>query len=161
MKHPSAWTEAWPRRAEQPDDFKFRLIGFASWAVWLVFLAYPVGDFLAGRLHGARAVLAAAGLAVFVGLYLAVMWPLVRPAAPSAAAERRRLVLLGVFAAVAIVLAYGLGKSWVGAFIYLGVACGAALPPRRAGPPRCERTGIRSGVGRPRRGVQHGLPTPS
>src|SRR2546421_907721 len=132
--YPTAWSESWDGRRGQPDDPRYRLVALASWTVWLVFLAYQIGDLLGAKLHGVRAVLAATGLVVFVALYVALMWPLARRADPSAAGERRRLVLLGVFAAVAIGLAYGIGKSWVGAFIYLGVACGATLPPRRAVP---------------------------
>ncbi|MBJ7609045.1 MAG: hypothetical protein JF887_06395 [Candidatus Dormibacteraeota bacterium] len=51
------------------------VLGRGMWAaVWLAFLAYPIGDILSGRYSTTKAALAWAALAVFVVLYLRTIW---------------------------------------------------------------------------------------
>jgi two-component system sensor histidine kinase DesK len=99
-------------------------------AVWLAFLAYPIGDILS-RHHSATWVVAAwVSLAVFVGLYLRTMWLAVGtdlrgPVTPPLA----WLVALNL-ATFAMVV--GFGSAWAGLLIYLGVATGLTLSGRAA-----------------------------
>jgi hypothetical protein len=48
-----------------------RVTGFS---VWLVFLLYPIGDLVHGRIRGFEAAAAWAGLCLFVGLYELIVW---------------------------------------------------------------------------------------
>ncbi|WJV51245.1 sensor histidine kinase [Streptomyces flavofungini] len=96
--------------------------------IWLVFLAGPVKDLIDGG-HGVTAtVLGSLGLTAFVGCYLTLVfryttrireWGVV-------------YVTLAALAVLAVVLAVGMGTSWLGLFVYVAVAAGAVLPMRRA-----------------------------
>ena len=104
----------------------------AFWfSVWLAFLAYPASDVVGGRLHGGKAVLAVASLAVFVVLFEVIIWRV-----PWGSARPVRdpgsLGLLAVFAALTAAMAFGFGSSWIGTFIYLSVLLATVLPVRPA-----------------------------
>jgi two-component system sensor histidine kinase DesK len=97
-------------------------------AVWLVFLSSPVDDLVGGRHTTGATVAGALGLAVFVGVYLTLVYRnMGRPFAP-----RVVLGLGGVLGVLACALAYTLGSAWLGLFVYLSVAWGATLPLRAA-----------------------------
>ncbi|HEY2665269.1 MAG TPA: sensor histidine kinase [Actinomycetota bacterium] len=103
-----------------------RVTGFS---VWLVFLLYPIGDLVHGRIRGVRAAIAWAGLALFVALYELIVWqfPWSQPSI------RRRLTgLLAAFAALTVGLVFAFGADWIGLLIYLSVATGAVLAPRHS-----------------------------
>ena len=104
----------------------------AFWfTVWLAFLAYPAGDIVHHRIHGAGAAAAAAGLVAFVALYEVIVWR-VPWGSPLPATDPVTLGLLAVFAALTAALAFGFGPSWIGNFIYLSVLLASALPLRPA-----------------------------
>ena len=108
----------------------WRWLRVAGYSVWLVFLVYPVSDLVRGRIRGPGAAIAGAGLCLFVGLYELVLWqfPWGRPSIP-----RRGLTgLLAALAALTIGLVFAFGASWIGLLIYLSVATGALLAPRRS-----------------------------
>ncbi|MFF5028861.1 sensor histidine kinase [Streptomyces collinus] len=113
----------WPPRNRREMGVKVLWIG-----VWLVFLRSPIED-LVGGAHGTWATAAgAAGLAAFVGSYLALVFRNIgRPFTP-----RLVISLLAVLGVLAPLLSYTLGGAWLGLFIYLAVACGATLPLRAA-----------------------------
>jgi hypothetical protein len=95
------------------------------WAIWLIFLANPIGDILADRYIGGLAVAAWLSLAIFVGLYLATGRNAFRPYAE---AERtRRLWPYVSLMAFTLLSAPVFGPSWAELTIYLGVATGASL----------------------------------
>ncbi|MGH2718953.1 MAG: sensor histidine kinase [Actinomycetota bacterium] len=104
--------------------------GLAWFSVWLVFLAYPIGDLVSGRIHGWPAVGAVLGLAAFIGLYEAVVWRL--PWGTEPTPDPATLVLVGAFAVLTLGLVVGFGVNWIGCLIYVSVLLGAALPMRRA-----------------------------
>ena len=91
----------------------------------LVFLLFPLADLLSGRLSGGSAVVAAAGLTAFAGLYLRLFWIL-----PWVTSGRRAegAALLGSLAALAIGLSIAFGDEWLGLLVYLSVAVALALP---------------------------------
>jgi two-component system, NarL family, sensor histidine kinase DesK len=95
------------------------------WGAWLVFLAYPVSDIVAGRFVGPAAPLAGIALAVFVGLYLLTGWT----AFGVGARSPRGLDLIPYLALMAFTLAVIIisGGRWGELTIYLGVATGWAL----------------------------------
>ncbi|MFF7235678.1 histidine kinase [Streptomyces collinus] len=113
----------WPPRTRREVGVKVLWIG-----VWLVFLKSPIED-LAGGAHGTWATAAGtAGLAAFVGSYLALVFRNIgRPFTPGLV-----ISLLAVLGVLAPLLSYTLGGAWLGLFIYLSVACGATLPLRAA-----------------------------
>ncbi|MEU0742161.1 histidine kinase [Streptomyces sp. NPDC006134] len=112
-----------PPRNRREATVKLLWIG-----VWLVFLGSPVGDLVKGG-HGTRATVAATlGLAAFVGVYL----PLLARNTSRPFPRRVVAVLLTVLTVLACALAGTLGSAWLGLFVYLSVACGAALPLRAA-----------------------------
>ncbi len=110
------------------SDPKGRLLCMAT---ALVFLAFPVGDLLSGRLSGGSEVVAAAGLAAFAALYLRLFWIL-----PSTSTDRRTegsLLLLSL-AGLAVGLSIAFGDEWLGLLVYLAIAVGLVLPARLALP---------------------------
>ncbi|UFR07379.1 histidine kinase [Streptomyces sp. Go40/10] len=113
----------WPPRNRRELLVKTLWIG-----VWLVFLSSPVEDLVGGGHSTGATVAGAAGLTVFVGVYLTLVFRnMGRPFAP-----RVVLTLGGVLGVLAPVLAYTLGGAWLGLFVYLSVAWGATLPLRAA-----------------------------
>jgi two-component system, NarL family, sensor histidine kinase DesK len=95
----------------------------------LVFLVFPLGDLLSGRLSPGSEMVAAAGLAAFAALYLRLFWIL-----PSIATERRGegSGLLAAIAGLAVALSIAFGDEWLGLIVYLSVALALALPARFA-----------------------------
>ncbi|KUN02582.1 histidine kinase [Streptomyces yokosukanensis] len=128
-----------PRTGEEPPETQVRIgqaprnwreaMVKALWiGVWLIFLNSPIKDLTSGT-HTTGAVVAGAlGLAAFVGTYLTLVFrQMGRPFTP-----RVVVSMLSVLVVLAPVLAYSLGGSWLGLFVYVSVACGATLPPRVA-----------------------------
>ncbi|MFJ5529918.1 sensor histidine kinase [Streptomyces sp. NPDC093261] len=96
--------------------------------VWLVFLSAPVRDLAAGHHTTAGTVGGWLGLAVFVGVYLTLVFRNMGTPLP-----RRLVVALVVsLALLATLLCFTLGPSWLGLYCYVSVACGATLPLRAA-----------------------------
>jgi two-component system sensor histidine kinase DesK len=108
------------------SDPKSRLLCFAT---ALVFLAFPLGDLLSGRLSRGSEVVAAAGLAAFAVVFLRLFWIL-----PWIATDRRAegSALLGALAGLAIGLSIAFGDEWLGLLVYLTIALALALPTRFA-----------------------------
>ncbi|MEW1773905.1 histidine kinase [Streptomyces sp. NPDC086777] len=95
---------------------------------WLVFLASPVGDLAAGHHTTGVTVAGWAGLAAFAGIYLAIVFrQMGRP-------FRGGIVTAAVAVqwVLAVVLAFSLGSSWLGLFVYVSVMCGVTFPLRVA-----------------------------
>ncbi|MBV9100170.1 MAG: sensor histidine kinase [Candidatus Dormibacteraeota bacterium] len=102
---------------------RLRLVWFA---VWLLFLIYPVTDIVNNHYAAWRAALAAIWLAAFVFVYLRTMWTALNrdPRRP----QLRSAVGLAVLYAMTIPITVIFGGNWVGGIIYLAVATGAVLP---------------------------------
>ncbi|MDN3265316.1 histidine kinase [Streptomyces sp. CSDS2] len=111
----------------RPPTSRRELLAKSLWiGVWLVFLSSPVEDLALGDHSTAATVAGSCGLAVFVGVYLAMVFRNIgRPFS-----RRVVLGLAGVLGILAPVLAYTLGRAWLGLFVYLAVAYGATLPLR-------------------------------
>ncbi|MEU2434803.1 histidine kinase [Streptomyces rubradiris] len=111
----------------RPPTTRRELLAKSLWiGVWLVFLSSPVEDLARGGHSTAATAAGSCGLAVFVGIYLAMVFRTIgRPFS-------RGVVfgLGGVLGILAPVLAYTLGSAWLGLFVYLAVAYGATLPLR-------------------------------
>lgn len=128
-----------PRTGEEPPETQVRIgqaprnwreaMVKALWiGVWLIFLNSPIKDLTSGTHTTGAAVAGALGLAAFVGTYLTLVFrQMGRPFTP-----RVVVSMLSVLVVLAPVLAYSLGGSWLGLFVYVSVACGATLPPRVA-----------------------------
>ncbi|MER5432984.1 histidine kinase [Streptomyces sp. NPDC002588] len=97
--------------------------------VWLVFLSSPVHDLLSGH-HGTAGTVAGwLGLAVFVAVYLSLLF---RDMGATPFPSWLVGALIGSMAVLAVVLVLTLGSSWLGLFCYVSVACGITLPLRLA-----------------------------
>ncbi|HEX6539227.1 MAG TPA: sensor histidine kinase [Candidatus Dormibacteraeota bacterium] len=107
------------------------LVGRFWIAVWLLFLVYPISDIVSNHYPAWKVGVAIAWLCVFVVLYLRTMWAALSH--PNEV-DRSALRTLVVLAAITIPIAVTFGGNWVGGFIYLSVAGGTVLPPRRAYP---------------------------
>ncbi|MFE9446968.1 sensor histidine kinase [Streptomyces sp. NPDC006739] len=95
---------------------------------WLVFLGSPVDDLVSGHHTTSTTVAGWVGLVAFVGTYLAVVFrSMGRPFS-----GRLLAALVAVLWVLAVVLAFGLGSSWLGLFVYVSVTCGVTLPLRAA-----------------------------
>ena len=96
--------------------------------VWLVFLSSPIHDLLSGHHTTAGTVGGWLGLAVFVGVYLTLVFRnMGTPLAP-----RFVIILVAFLGVLATLLCLTLGPSWFGLYCYVSVACGATLPLRAA-----------------------------
>jgi two-component system sensor histidine kinase DesK len=102
----------------------------AAFSVWLVFLAYPIGDLVHHRIRGPEAAVAWAGVVVFVALYELVLWRF--PWSQRLPPARGLAPVLVALSALTLVLVFAFGANWIGLLIYLSVANGAVLPPRRS-----------------------------
>ena len=110
----------------------------------LLFLAYPLSALLASDPSPARLALALCGTAVFVGVFLWLLWSRepFRALAPEASEIRKRRAAIAFLAAVALVLTIAFGDAaWLALFVHAGVAAGLMLtgkdaPAAVAGPRR-------------------------
>ncbi|WP_237405388.1 sensor histidine kinase [Actinacidiphila reveromycinica] len=133
--------EAWPqwrREVEEadtspmgrpPETRRQALIKLMWIGVWLAYLGSPVGDLVDGGHPAAVVVPAALGLAAFVGAYLVLA--LFRTSDPEPPAPWVHATLVGL-AALSLTLSLTLGKDWLVLYVYVSVACGAALPGRHS-----------------------------
>ncbi|MGW2687093.1 sensor histidine kinase [Streptomyces sp. NPDC001414] len=116
-------------RIGQPPRSRGEAVRKMVWVLpWLIYLASPAQDLAAGHHGGAATAAGWAGLAAFVGIYLAVVFrSMGRP-------FRGWIVdaAIAVEGALAIALAFGLGGSWFGLFVYVSVMCGVTFPLRIA-----------------------------
>ncbi|WP_460073546.1 sensor histidine kinase [Streptomyces sp. YKOK-I1] len=102
----------------------------ALWiGVWLVFLSSPVHDLVSGAHTTAGTVAGWAGLAVFVAVYLSLLF---RDMGATPYPSKVVHGLIGAMAVLAVVLSLTLGSAWLGLFCYVSVASGIALPLRMA-----------------------------
>ncbi|MFG2459188.1 sensor histidine kinase [Streptomyces sp. NPDC048523] len=116
-------------RIGQPPRNRAEVIRKLVWIVpWLVFLGSPVRDLASGHHTGSATAAGWAGLTVFTGTYLALVFRNMGRAFPG----RIVCALVGVLWLLAIVLTLSLGGSWLGLFVYVSVACGVTFPLRAA-----------------------------
>ena len=106
----------------------------AGWlfsAIWLIYLAEPLGDLFDGRHGGLKIGLTLGAVALFCLTYvwLAVLsdsdWDALPP---DRLGDPRKLLLLGLLAAIAFTLPLTTDDAWVVLWIYVSSACGVALP---------------------------------
>ncbi|SES46215.1 two-component system, NarL family, sensor histidine kinase DesK [Streptomyces sp. yr375] len=97
--------------------------------VWLVFLSSPVQDLISGDHSIGGTVAGWLGLAVFVALYLSLLF---RNMGERPYPTKLIGVLIGSMAVLATVLGLTLGSAWLGLYCYVSVACGMVLPLRWA-----------------------------
>ncbi|RMB87948.1 sensor histidine kinase [Streptomyces shenzhenensis] len=118
----------WLRRGQSLRDRRGLLVKLLWIGVWLVFLGSPSQDLVHSGHTTGGTVAGALGLVCFVGVYLVLLFRTMGRPCP----VRVVAVLLAVLGVLAPVLALTLGGPWLGLFVYLSVACGAALPLRVA-----------------------------
>ncbi|MFI5823247.1 sensor histidine kinase [Streptomyces rishiriensis] len=97
--------------------------------VWLVFLSSPVHDLVSGNHTTGATVAGWLGLALFVAVYLALLF---RNMGDAPFVSTLVGVLIGSMAVLATVLVLTMGSAWLGLYCYVSVACGSALPMRTA-----------------------------
>ncbi|MDX3078126.1 sensor histidine kinase [Streptomyces sp. MI02-7b] len=111
-----------------PENRRQALVKLIWIAMWMLYLGSPVSDLADGG-HGLLAtVLGWTGLAVYVTLYLGLVFRRTN-------AERQPpwvYGVLGLLGALALVLGLTLGSAFLVLFVYLSVGCGAVLPGRQA-----------------------------
>ncbi|MFJ9099898.1 sensor histidine kinase [Streptomyces sp. NPDC102405] len=116
-------------RIGRPPRNRGEVIRKLVWIVpWLVFLSSPVRDLASGHHTGSATAAGWAGLTVFTGTYLALVFRNMGRAFPG----RMVCALVGVLWLLAVVLTLSLGGSWLGLFVYVSVACGVTFPLRAA-----------------------------
>ncbi|WP_435125793.1 sensor histidine kinase [Actinacidiphila sp. bgisy144] len=97
--------------------------------IWLAYLGSPVGDLAGGGHPPAVTALAALGLLAFVVAYLVLAFFRTNEPAPP---QPWVYATLAGLAALALALSLALGTDWLVLYVYVCVACGAALPDRRS-----------------------------
>ncbi|WP_406202772.1 histidine kinase [Kitasatospora sp. NBC_01560] len=112
-----------------PVETRRQLLVKISWMLlWMVYLAYPVGDLLQHN-HGTAATVGGwIALAVFVTAYVGLVVLRSRPGAPARVAQ----AVVAMMAIVAVVTTFGLGTSWLTLFTYASVAVAIIAPARYA-----------------------------
>lgn len=108
-----------------PENRRQAMIKLMWIGIWLLYLASPVSDLADGGHSLAAAVPAAFGLIVFVAGYLVLAFFRTNNPGPP---QPWVYALLVALASLALALSALLGKNWLVLFVYVGVACGAALP---------------------------------
>jgi two-component system sensor histidine kinase DesK len=108
-----------------PEGRRQALVRLLWIGVWLLYLAAPVADLFSGRHSAPVTVLAGAGLTAFVAGYLALIF---RTTQVGDRPQRWVVGVLGAQLALCFGLSTGLGEDWLVLFVYVAVACGAALP---------------------------------
>jgi two-component system sensor histidine kinase DesK len=127
-----------------PENRRQALVKLAWVGIWLVYLGAPVDDLVHGHHAVAVTLLAALGLLAFVVSYLALVF------LSTNTGERPERWIYGVLAAqvgLSLLLSATLGKNWLVLFVYVGVACGAALPLRESRWAVPAVTAVLAGVG--------------
>lgn len=115
-----------PSLGAVPENRRQALTRLVWISIWALYIKAPFGDLTSGR-HGTwQTVLGSAGLAAFVLCYLTLVFFRTREPEP-ATWVYAALVMLGVLASA---LSAVLGSPWLELFVYVAVACGAALPMR-------------------------------
>ncbi|MFD4598875.1 sensor histidine kinase [Streptomyces sp. NPDC058464] len=116
-------------RIGQPPRTRSEAMRKLVWVLpWLVFLASPAQDLASGDHTTAATAAGWAGLTAFVGTYLAIVFrSMGRP-------YRGWIVTAAIVVegALAVTLAFSLGGSWFGLFVYVSVMCGVTFPLRIA-----------------------------
>ena len=115
----------------EDEDHARRLVrsGFTLSIVWLLFLVFPIAGLYEMRADLSRFLPAAAGLGVFVAIYVWAARHAVRAVAgmeaPLGAATRN--VVLTTLAVLAVVLSLAYGENWVGPLGFVGILAGLTL----------------------------------
>lgn len=133
----AAKEEPWPKWRQEVEDADTTSMGRTPetrgqalvklmWiGIWLLYLGSPVSDLADGHHSAPVTAVAACGLLAFVVSYLAVVF--LRTNTPYLQ-ERWVYGVLAAQTALSFTLAATLGKDWLVMFVYVAVACGAALP---------------------------------
>ncbi len=119
----AARVTASPAMAREPTDPEPPALlgpgGTVALFAFLLFLGFPVADFLRSDPSPAHIVLVVAALVAFVGLYLRVM---LAPHAP-----RETTISIAVMALLALALGLDPSAEWATLFVYVAAACGFRL----------------------------------
>ncbi|QES43644.1 histidine kinase [Streptomyces venezuelae] len=113
----------------RPPQGRRQFLTKSAWiGVWLVFLSSPVKDLADGHHTPLATVLGSLGLALFVAIYLTLVFRY------TTRIIRWRAVIacFALLVVLAVVLAFSLGDHWLGLFVYVSVSAGAVLPVRYA-----------------------------
>ncbi|MEV6316011.1 sensor histidine kinase [Streptomyces sp. NPDC051776] len=147
----------YPRPApdgRSPDNRRQAGVKLLWISVWMFYMSAPVDDLLDGDHSTAASVLGWAGLAVFVGAYLALVVRPTRGIPPP-----RVYALLASAGVLCLVLPYFLGPDWLVLFVYTAIACGAALPAALARWAVPIATALLIGMGEVTHAVDHLVPS--
>ena len=117
-------------------DLKTKAFLWLLWLVWLPFLIFPLSALLTAQLPPLRVGLTLAGAAIFVALYLFVIWrnTLRMTARAGAAPDAWPLVWLPLLALVilSVTLTLGAGFAWEDTFIFTVAITAGRLPIKQA-----------------------------
>ena len=117
-------------------DLKTKAFLWLLWLVWLPFLIFPLSALLTAQLPPLRVGLTLAGAAIFVTLYLFVIWrnTLRMTARAGAAPDPWPLVWLPLLALVilSVTLTLGAGLAWEDTFIFTVAITAGRLPVKQA-----------------------------
>ncbi|MEU6231791.1 histidine kinase [Kitasatospora sp. NPDC047058] len=112
-----------------PVETRRQLLVKVAWMLlWMVYLAYPVGDLLQGKHTTAATVAGWAALAGFLGCYVS----LVVFRSTESMRPRACHAVVGAMVLTAVVTAFCLGTSWLTLFTYSSVAVAIIAPVRYA-----------------------------
>ncbi|WP_037607942.1 histidine kinase [Streptacidiphilus rugosus] len=122
---------AGPRIGVPPENRRQMFVKLCWMLLWMIYLAYPVGDLLSGVHTAAGTVFGWVMLAGFLGCYIYLVMR--RQVAGTAAewAVWQAWVLLAMLV-ISIITTLGLNNNWLALFSYTAIASGAILPPRYA-----------------------------
>ncbi|MGP3985251.1 sensor histidine kinase [Streptomyces sp. 3N207] len=126
----------WPEKADDripalgnpADSPRQKRARIAMIAVWMVFLAGPVGDLWTGDHSGPALAGALTGFAAFLVAYVTLVYRHTRSPLPG----RVVYPLVASLYALALTLSLAASERWLVLFVYVAVATGAVLPVRHA-----------------------------
>ena len=119
-----------PRIGQPPENRRQAFVKLCWISLWMIYLAYPVSDLLAGP-HGVAARIAGwILLALFLGCYAVLV--LRRTLAGGGCWSPMRGWLLGAMLLISLATCFTLGDNWLALYTYTAVSAGLILPQRFA-----------------------------
>jgi two-component system, NarL family, sensor histidine kinase DesK len=119
------------RIGQPPENRRQRLIKLCWTLLWMVYLAYPVGDLVSGRHTVPAQVAGWVALAGFLGGYGLLVLRRQVMGESSTWQRSSQLALLVAMGAIGTATSYTLGSQWLTLLSYTAVATGAVLSARR------------------------------
>ncbi|MFC1442522.1 histidine kinase [Streptacidiphilus sp. N1-10] len=120
-----------PRIGQPPENRRQQFVKLCWMSLWMIYLAYPVSDLVAGPHQAGARIAGWILLVLFLGCYALLV---LRRSVSGGAGRWSPLYgwLLGAMLVIAMVTCFTLGDNWLALYSYTAVSGGLILPQRYA-----------------------------